>query len=76
MDKQQIAHILDDEITNLDKTLSRLYIIYNQTTDDSTAMDLKIVINSLINRKQNLEQIITQIVEDHRLYNSNLPFNK
>ena len=74
MDKQQIAHTLEKEIVEIDKTLTKLCYVRNQTIDTFYARELNDVINKLIAHKQKLENIVTNIVEDAKHFNPN--FNR
>ena len=74
MDKQQIAHILEKEISSLNKTIDSLYSIKQQMIDVHQARDLDFTINELIKHKQSLEKVIVNIVEDAKHFNPN--FNR
>lgn len=69
MDKQQIAHILEKEISIININLRRLHRIYTQTIDSHQASDINDAIQDLVSHKQKLEKIVTNIVEDARHFN-------
>ncbi len=69
MDKQQIAHILEKEISSLNKTIDSLHSIKQQIIDVHQARDLDFTINVLIKHKQSLEKVIVNIVEDAKHFN-------
>ena len=69
MDKQEIAHILEKEISSIDATLVKLNFIYSNTIDSFQARDLKMAIKELVNHKQQLEKMIDCIVEDAHKFN-------
>ncbi|MBQ7797614.1 MAG: hypothetical protein IJ371_00640 [Clostridia bacterium] len=73
MDKQQIAHNIEKEISLLNNTLTRLQMAYNQAIDSHQARELDIAINELIRHKKILEKIVTNIVEDAKL---NAPYTR
>ena len=80
MDKQQLAHILEKEISKIDINLRRLHRIYKQTIDAHQARDIADAIQDLVSHKKCLQQLILNIVsstrndgafvEAGRLYNS------
>jgi len=72
MNKQQTANILKKEIILINNTLSRLNVVYNQTTDDLQARDLNIAINQLIAHKQNLEKLIAHTLNDNKQVNPSM----
>ena len=74
MDKQQIAHILEKEISIINIDLRRLHRIYGQTIDSHEARDIADVIQDLVNHKRNLEKVLENIVEDAKVFHP--PFSK
>ena len=68
MNKQEIAHILEKEITTTNRTLRRLQRLYSQTIDSHQARDIDDMIQDLVSHKKNLENIIEKINEDARNY--------
>jgi len=75
MDKQQIAHTLEKEISLINIDLRRLYRIRQQTIDSHQARDIDDIIQNLVAHKQKLENIVENIVEDAKIYNHTSNFN-
>ena len=68
MDKQEIAHTLEKEISLINIDLRRLHRIQQQTIDSHQARDIDDVIQDLVTIKKNLENVIENIVEDAKNY--------
>lgn len=68
MDKQQIAHILEKEISMIDVNIRRLNKIYMQEIDSHQQRDIYDAIQDLIRTEKELEKVIENIVEDARNY--------
>ena len=68
MDKQQIAHILEKEISLININIRKLDYIYMQTVDSHQARDIYDTIQDLTNIKKNLEKVLINIIEDARNY--------
>ena len=69
MDKQEIAHILKNEIATTERTINKLQLLQSQIVDSHQARDIGDTIQELVTHKQKLETIIEQINEDARSYN-------
>ena len=68
MDKQQIAHTLEKEISMIDINIRRLHQVYMQTIDSHQQRDIYDAIQDLTRTKKELEKIIEKIVEDASNY--------
>ena len=64
MHKQEIAHSIEDQITELNTAIGRLKFVLNQTIDSHQARDLLEAIDALNAHKKALRKIVTNIVED------------
>lgn len=74
MDKQQIAHTLEKEISMIDINIRRLHQVYMQTIDSHQQRDIYDAIQDLTRTKKELEKIIEKIVEDARNYSPPFKF--
>lgn len=74
MDKQQIAHTLEKEISMIDINIRRLHQVYKQTIDSHQQRDIYDAIQDLTRTKKELEKIIEKIVEDARNYSPPFKF--
>ncbi len=74
MDKQQIAHTLEKEISLLTSNIRKLDRIYMQTIDSHQARDIYDTMQDLTTIKRNLEKVLENIVEDAKNHNTN--FNR
>ena len=74
MDKQQIAHTLEKEISMIDINIRRLHQVYMQTIDSHQQRDIYDAIQDLTRTKKELEKIIEKIVEDSRNYSPPFKF--
>ena len=74
MDKQQIAHTLEKEISLINRNIQKLDRIYMQTIDSHQARDIYDTMQDLVTIKTNLEKVIANIVEDAKIYNP--PFGR
>lgn len=74
MDKQQIAHVLEKEMSIIDVNIRKLDRIYMQTIDSHQARYIYDVMQDLTNHKRNLEKVIENIVEDAKVFHP--PFSK
>ena len=75
MNKQEIAHILEKEISTIDRNLRRLDRIYMQTIDSHQQRDIYDAIQDLTRTKKELEKIIKKIVEDARNYSPRIKYD-
>ena len=75
MDKQQIAHTLEKEISMIDINIRRLHQVYMQTIDSHQQRDIYDAIQDLTRTKKELEKIIEKIVEDARNYSPRVKYD-
>ena len=74
MDKQQIAHTLEKEISMIDINIRRLHQVYMQTIDSHQQRDIYDAIQDLTRTKKELKKIIEKIVEDAKNYSPPFKF--
>jgi len=75
MNKQQIAHTIEKEISMIDLNIRRLHRIYMQTIDSHQQRDIYDAIQDLTRSKKELEKIIEKIVEDARSYSPRVKYD-
>lgn len=75
MNKQQIAHELEKEISLINIDLKSLHRIYVQTIDSQHARDINDLIHNLVRHKRCLEKVVEHIEEDSRNYSSSIKYD-
>ena len=67
-DKQEIAHLIEREISLINIDLRRLDRVYQQTIDSHLARDIYDVIQNLVAHKKKMEDMLIRITEDAKNY--------